>query len=81
MDHIKAGLMELKAKGRKLGLEARLDYEKGLGSIEKMQKDLKARMENWAEVGGKAGADVKKGLEQAAKDIKKALDAAASRLK
>ena len=30
MDHIKAGLIELKAKGRKLGLEARLDFEKGL---------------------------------------------------
>lgn len=81
MDHIKAGLMELKARGRKLGLEARLDFEKGLGSIEKTEKDLRARMEEWAKAGGKAGADVKKGLEQAAKDIKKALGAAASRLK
>ena len=37
MDHVKAGLTELKAKGRKLQLEARLDFEKGLQSLEKME--------------------------------------------
>ena len=52
MDHIKAGLIELKARGRKLGLEARLDFEKGLESIEKTEKDLKVRMEEWAKAGG-----------------------------
>ncbi|HMA54242.1 MAG TPA: hypothetical protein VKT17_07245 [Acidobacteriota bacterium] len=81
MDHVKAGLMELKAKGRKLGLEARLDFEKGVGSLEKMEKDLKVRMEEWAKAGGKAGADVKTGLERAAKELKKAVSDAASRLK
>ncbi len=81
MDHIKAGLIELKARGRKLGLETRLDFEKGLESIEKTQKDLKVRMEEWAKAGGKAGADVKTGLERAAKELKKAIGDAASRLK
>ena len=81
MDHIKAGLTELKAKGRKLGLEARLDYEKGLKSFEAAQKDLKSKMAEWTKAGGRAGADVKKGLEQAAKDLKKAVSDAASRLK
>ncbi len=81
MDHVKAGLTELKARGRKLGLEARLDFEKGLDSIEKTQKDLKVRMEEWAKAGGKAGADVKTGLERAAKELKKAVSDAASRLK
>ena len=81
MDHVKAGLMELKAKGRKLGLEARLDFEKGVGSLEKMEKDLKVRMAEWAKAGGKAGADVKTGLERAAKELKKAVSDAASRLK
>ena len=81
MDHVKAGLIELKARGRKLGLEARLDFEKGLESIEKTQKDLKVRMEEWAKAGGKAGADVKTGLERAAKELKKAVRDAASRLK
>jgi hypothetical protein len=81
MDHIKAGLMELKAKGRKLGLEARLDLEKSLSSLEKTEKDLKVRMGEWAKAGEKAGADVKAGLERAAKELKKAIDSAAARLK
>ena len=81
MDHIKAGMTELKAKGRKLKLEARLDYEKGLKSFETAQKDLKARIGEWSKAGEKAGAEVKKGLEQAAKDLKKAVTAAADRLK
>jgi hypothetical protein len=81
MDHIKAGLMELKARGRKLGLEARLDFEKGLKSLEKTEKDLKVRMGEWAKAGEKAGADVKTGLERAAKELKKAVGDAASRLK
>jgi len=81
MDHIKAGLMELKAKGRKLQLEARLDFDKGLKSLEKTQADLKVRMADWAKAGGEAGAEVKKGLERAARDLKKAVQDAASRLK
>ena len=81
MDHIKAGLKELKARGRKLGLEARLDFEKGLKSLEKTEKDLKVKMGEWAKAGEKAGADVKTGLERAAKELRKAVGAAASRLK
>ncbi len=81
MDHVKAGLIELKAKGRKLKLEARLDYEEGLKSLEKTQADLKVRMGQWAKAGEKAGAEVKKGLELAAKDLKKAVRDAAARLK
>lgn len=81
MDHIKAGLTELKARGRKLGLEARLDFERGLESIEKTEKDLKVRMEEWAKAGEKVGADVKMRLERAAQDLKKAVSDAASRLK
>lgn len=81
MEHIKAGLAELKAKGRKLKLEARLDFDKGLGSLEKAQKDLKVKIGEWSEAGEKAGAEVIKGLEAAAKDLKKAVKDAASRLK
>jgi len=81
MDHIKAGLAELKARGRKLKLEARLDLDKGIEAFEKTRKDLKGRMGEWAKAGGKAGTDVKHGLERAAKDLKKAVEDAASRLK
>ena len=81
MEHIKAKTIELKAKGRKLGLEARLDLEKRLGSFEKTQEELKAHLADWAKAGEKATADMKKGLEKAAKELKKAVDDAASRLK
>jgi len=81
MDHVKAGLAELKARGKKLKLEARLDFDKGLQTIERSQKDLKGRMAEWAKAGEKAGAEVKKGLEQAAKDLRKAVDDAAARFK
>ena len=81
MDHIKAQMLELKAKGRKLGLEARKDLDKQLLSLEKKQAELKTHMAEWAKAGEKATADVKAGLERAAKELKKAVDAAASRLK
>ncbi len=51
MDHIKARVLELKAQARKLGLEARLDLEKRLGSFEKTQEELKAHLADWAKAG------------------------------
>jgi len=81
MDHVKAGLMELKAKSRKLKLEARLEYDKGLRSLVKTERELKVRMGEWSKAGQKAGVDVKQGLERAAKDLKKAVDDAYARLK
>jgi hypothetical protein len=81
MGHVRAGLAELKAKGQKLSVEARQDFEKGLQSLEKMEQDLKVRMGEWAKAGEKAGADMKNGLVLAAKDLKKAVRDAVSRLK
>ena len=81
MDHIKAGLTELRAKGRKLKLQARLEFDKGVKSLEKTEQDLKVKMGEWTKAGEKVTADMKKGLERAAKDLKKAVDDAASRLK
>jgi len=81
MDHVKAGLTELKARSRKIRLEARREFDKGLVSLEQAQEDLKVRIGEWTKAGEKATADMKKGLERAAKDLKKAVDDAASRLK
>jgi hypothetical protein len=81
MDLVKARMLELKAKGRKLGLGARKELDKNLVSLEKTQADLKVRMGEWAKAGEKASADMKKGLERAAKELKKAVDDAAARLK
>lgn len=81
MDRLKARMLELKAKGRKLGLEARLEFEKALPTIEKGQEEFKARLADWAKAGEKATADMKKGLERAAKELKRAVDDAAAHLK
>jgi hypothetical protein len=81
MDHVKARMLELKARARKLGLEARLDYEKGLRALETKERELKARMKDWAKAGEKAGTEMKKGVELAAKDLKKAVEDAWARLK
>jgi hypothetical protein len=81
MDHVKARLLELKARARKLGLEARLDYEKGLRALEKKERELSGHMKDWAKAGGKAGTEMKKGLELAAKDLKKAVEDAWARLR
>jgi hypothetical protein len=81
MDHVKAGLMELKAKSRKLKLEARLEYDKAHKSLENKERELKVRMGEWTKAGEKAGEDVKKGLVRAARDLKKAVDDAYARLK
>jgi hypothetical protein len=81
MDHLKAQMLELKAKGRKLGLEARLEFEKKLPSLEKAQEDIKSRLADWAKAGEKATADMKKGLERAAHDLEKAVGDAAAHLK
>ncbi|HSA96607.1 MAG TPA: hypothetical protein VLJ16_11170 [Acidobacteriota bacterium] len=81
MDHIKAGLMELKAKGRKLKLEARLEFEKNRASLEAKEKEIKGKVGEWAKAGEAAGADFKKGVERAAKELLKAVKDAAARLK
>ena len=81
MDHIKAGLMELRTKGRKLKLEARLEFEKNRASLEAKEKELKGKMGEWVKAGGAAGAEVKQGVERAAKELKKAVKDAAARLK
>ena len=81
MDHIKARMLEIKAQARKLGLEARLDLEKRVGSFEKAQAELKAHIAEWAKAGEKATAEIRKGLEKTANDLKKAVDDVAARLK
>ena len=81
MDNVKARLAELKGKGRELKVEARKDFQKTMQALEKREKELEARMGEWVRVGKMAGADVKKGLERAAKELKKGVDDAASHLK
>jgi hypothetical protein len=81
MDHLKAGLMELRAKTRKAKLEARLEVDKGVAALEKKHKDLKAKLGEWKRVGKVAGKDLQKGIERSARELKKAIQNASERLK
>ena len=81
MDDVKATLAELKEKGKKLSAEAKLDLEKTLKELEPKQKQLEAKLGEWAKAGKIAGAEVVKGLEGAAKELKKGVDAAVASLK
>ncbi len=81
MDHVKARLLDLKAQGRKLKLEARLDYDKSLRALEKKEEELKAQVAEWKKAGSAAGKDLKKGIDNTAKSLTKALDDAFRRFK
>jgi hypothetical protein len=81
MDHVKAGLMELKARARSVQLDARLEYRKQVEALEKKQKELKARVGGWKKAGRAAGKDLEKGIERSARELGKAVERAFGRLK
>jgi hypothetical protein len=81
MDHVKAGLRELKARARGVRLEARLEYRKQIEALEKRQKELKARFGEWRKAGRAAGKDLEKGIERSARELGKAVEKAFGRLK
>jgi predicted nucleic acid-binding Zn-ribbon protein len=81
MDAIKARLIELRASAEKLAVEARQDLDRALKALEPRQKQLEAKIGEWAKVGKTAGAEVAEGLKRAAKELKKSVDEAATRLK
>jgi len=73
MDHLKAGLTELRAKAKEVKLEARTEFDKSLDALEKLQADVKNRLEEWAKAGQGAGKELKKGIKQSTKDLKKSV--------
>ena len=81
MDHVKARLLDLKAQGRKLKLEARLDYDKSVRALERKEKELAAQVTEWRKAGAAAGRDLKKGIDRTAKNLTDALDDAFKRFK
>jgi len=81
MDAIKARLVELKGKGKKLSAEAKRDLEKTLKELEPKQRQLEAKIGEWAKAGRIAGAEVAKVLEGAAKELKRGVEAAIASLK
>jgi len=73
MDHIKAGLLELRAKAKEAKLDARQEFDKGIENLEKMQADVKCKLEEWSKAGQDAAGDVKKSLNRQIKSLSKSV--------
>ena len=73
LDHVKAGLIELRAKAKEIKLDTRVDIEKSLDALEKMQSDIKNKLEEWAKAGQDAGKDLQKTIKRSAKSLKKSV--------
>ncbi len=71
MDHIRASLLELRAKAKEARLDARLEFEKGLDLLEKNHGDLRSKVDEWAKAGKEAGGEIVKGFKRSAKDLEK----------
>jgi hypothetical protein len=73
MDHLKARLIELRAKAKEVKLDAKLEYDKTLDALEKTQADIKTRFEEWTKTGQELAGDMKKTIKHSVKDLKKAV--------
>ena len=73
MDHVRAGLTELRAKAKEIKLDTRVEFEKSLDALEKMQADVKNKLEEWAKAGQDTGKDLQKSIKRSAKSLKKSV--------
>jgi len=73
MDHIKAGLLELRAKAKEAKLDARQEFDKGIEKLEKAQADVKCKLEDWAKAGQDAAGDMKKSISRELKSLRKSV--------
>jgi hypothetical protein len=80
MDHLKARLIELRAKAKEAKLDAREEFDKGLDVLEKTQGDLKSKLDEWAKAGKEAGKDLKKGIKRSTKELRKSVKDAYKKL-
>jgi ATP-dependent 26S proteasome regulatory subunit len=72
-DRLKARLIELRAKAKEVKLDARVEFDKTLDSLEKTQGELKSRLDDWTKAGKDAAKDMKKSIKRSVKDLKKSV--------
>jgi ATP-dependent 26S proteasome regulatory subunit len=72
-DRLKARLIELRAKAKEVKLDARVEFDKTLDSLEKTQGELKSRLDDWRKAGKDAAKDMKKSIKRSVKDLKKSV--------
>jgi len=80
MEHIRASLIELRAKAKEVQLEARAELDKSLDALEKSQGELKVKLDEWTKAGQEAGKELKKGLKISAKELKRSVKEAYKKL-
>ncbi|MGD1010078.1 MAG: hypothetical protein ABR951_08010 [Candidatus Aminicenantales bacterium] len=73
MDHVRAALIELRAKAKEVKLDTRVEIEKGLDAIEKGQADIGSKLDEWAKAGKDAAGDLKKTIKRSTKDLRKSV--------
>lgn len=73
MDRLKARLIELRAKAKEVKLDARVELDKTLDSLERTQGELKSKVEDWTKAGEDAAKDLKKSIKHSVKDLKKSV--------
>jgi hypothetical protein len=73
LDHIRASLIELRAKAKEIKLDTRVSIENTLDAIEKGQGDIKSKLDDWVKAGVNAAADLKKSIKRSTKDLRKSV--------
>jgi len=73
MDHIRASLIELRAKAKEVKLDTRVGIENTLDAIEKGQGDIKSKLDEWVKAGKDAAGDLKKTIKRSTKGLRKSV--------
>jgi hypothetical protein len=73
MDHVKASLIELRAKAKQAELDVKTEFEKGLDALEKSQGEIKSKLNEWVKSGKGAAGDLKKTIKRSTKDLRKSV--------
>jgi len=80
MDHLRAHLVNLRAKADKVELGARAEIDKSLAALDKSQGELKVKLDEWIKAGKESGKELEKGIKLSAKELKKAVKEAYKKL-
>ena len=73
MDHIRAALIELRAKAKEVKLDTRVSIERTLEAMEKNQSDIRSKLDEWAKAGADAASDLKKTIKGSTKDLRRSV--------
>jgi len=73
MDHVRAALIELRAKAKEVKLDTRVSIEKSLDALEKNQGDVRSKLDEWAKAGKDAAGELQKTIKRSTKELRKSV--------